>query len=60
MSAASRSRLFGAKVLAARTIGELSRRSGRGGGTTLPGRVLLRADDLLDWLDQKRAPSPEE
>jgi excisionase family DNA binding protein len=23
-------------------------------------RVLLRADDLLDWLDQKRAPSPKE
>ena len=23
-------------------------------------RVLLRAEDLLDWLDQKRAPSPEE
>ena len=23
-------------------------------------RVLLRADDLLDWLNQKRAPSPEE
>jgi excisionase family DNA binding protein len=23
-------------------------------------RVLLRADDLLDWLDQKRAPSSEE
>ena len=23
-------------------------------------RVLLRADDLLDWLDQRRAPSPEE
>jgi excisionase family DNA binding protein len=23
-------------------------------------RVLFRADDLLDWLDQKRAPSPEE
>jgi excisionase family DNA binding protein len=22
-------------------------------------RVLLRADDLLHWLDQKRAPSPE-
>ena len=39
----ARSRLFGAKVLGARTIGELSRRSGRGGGTTLPGRVLLRA-----------------
>ncbi len=23
-------------------------------------RVLLRADDLLDWLNQKRAPSPKE
>jgi len=23
-------------------------------------RVLLRADDLLHWLDQKRAPSSEE
>jgi excisionase family DNA binding protein len=23
-------------------------------------RVLIRADDLLHWLDQKRAPSPEE
>ena len=23
-------------------------------------RVLLRADDLLDWLDQKCAPSPKE
>jgi excisionase family DNA binding protein len=23
-------------------------------------RVLLRADTLLHWLDQKRAPSPEE
>jgi len=23
-------------------------------------RVLFRADDLLDWLDQKRASSPEE
>jgi excisionase family DNA binding protein len=22
-------------------------------------RVLFRADDLLHWLDQKRAPSPE-
>jgi excisionase family DNA binding protein len=22
-------------------------------------RVLFRADDLLDWLDQKRTPSPE-
>jgi excisionase family DNA binding protein len=23
-------------------------------------RVLFHADDLLHWLDQKRAPSPEE
>ena len=23
-------------------------------------RVLFRANDLLHWLDQKRAPSPEE
>lgn len=23
-------------------------------------RVLLRSDDLLDWLDQKRAPSLKE
>ena len=23
-------------------------------------RVLVRADDLLQWLDQKRAPSPRE
>jgi UDP-N-acetylmuramyl tripeptide synthase len=34
--------VFGAKVALARAIGAASRRSGRGGGTTLPGRVLLR------------------
>jgi UDP-N-acetylmuramyl tripeptide synthase len=32
---------FGAKRALARAIGAASRRSGRGGGTTLPGRVLL-------------------
>ena len=36
--------LFGAKRLAARTVGVASRVSGRGGGTTLPGRLLLRLD----------------
>ncbi len=36
--------LFGAKRLAARTVGVASRASGRGGGTTLPGRLLLRLD----------------
>jgi lipid II isoglutaminyl synthase (glutamine-hydrolysing) len=36
--------LFGAKRLAARAAGVASRASGRGGGTTLPGRLLLRLD----------------
>jgi len=35
---------FGAKVALARTVGALSRRSGRGGGTTLPGRLLLKLE----------------
>jgi hypothetical protein len=30
------------------------------GITRLGRRVLVRRDDLLDWLDQKRAPSPME
>jgi lipid II isoglutaminyl synthase (glutamine-hydrolysing) len=36
--------LFGAKRALARSIGRASRASGRGGGTTLPGRVLLRLE----------------
>ncbi|MBS1878220.1 MAG: Mur ligase family protein [Actinobacteria bacterium] len=36
--------LFGTKVAAARALGAASRASGRGGGTTLPGRVLLRLE----------------
>jgi UDP-N-acetylmuramyl tripeptide synthase len=36
--------LFGAKLAAARAIGAASRASGRGGGTTLPGRALLRLE----------------
>jgi lipid II isoglutaminyl synthase (glutamine-hydrolysing) len=36
--------LFGAKRLAAQAVGAASRASGRGGGTTLPGRLLLRLD----------------
>jgi UDP-N-acetylmuramyl tripeptide synthase len=39
-----RGAFFGAKVAAARALGAASRASGRGGGTTLPGRVLLRLD----------------
>jgi UDP-N-acetylmuramyl tripeptide synthase len=33
---------FRAKLALARSAGRLSRRSGKGGGTTLPGRMLLR------------------
>ncbi len=36
--------LFGAKLALSRALGAASRRSGRGGGTTLPGRVLLRLE----------------
>jgi UDP-N-acetylmuramyl tripeptide synthase len=36
--------LFGAKRALSRAIGAASRASGKGGGTTLPGRVLLRLD----------------
>ncbi len=42
---------FRAQLLAARALGALSRRSGRGGGTTLPGRFLLRvAPDAIARL----------
>ena len=34
-----------AEIAVARAVGALSRRSGRGGGTTLPGKLLLRLDD---------------
>jgi lipid II isoglutaminyl synthase (glutamine-hydrolysing) len=36
--------LFGAKVALSRAFGSASRFSGRGGGTTLPGRALLRLE----------------
>jgi UDP-N-acetylmuramyl tripeptide synthase len=43
--------LFGAKLTAARAAGLASRVSGRGGGTTLPGRLLLRLEpDALSRL----------
>ncbi len=44
MSARRPNGLFAIKRAAARAIGSASRASGRGGGTTLPGRVLLRLD----------------
>ena len=33
---------LGAKIVAARAVGSLARRSGRGGGTSLPGKLLVR------------------
>jgi len=51
VSAASNGLLFGAKRLLARAAGAASRASGRGGGTTLPGRLLLRlAPDAIARL----------
>lgn len=44
MSRSRRGALFGAKRLLARAAGAVSRASGKGGGTTLPGRLLLRLD----------------
>jgi UDP-N-acetylmuramyl tripeptide synthase len=45
------SRFFKAKLAGARAVGGLSRRSGRGGGTTLPGRLLVRmAPDAIERL----------
>ncbi len=46
--------LFGAKLTAARAVGAASRASGRGGGTTLPGRMLLRiAPDAIARLGKR-------
>ena len=51
MTVAGRGPGFRAKVGVARATGALSRRSGRGGGTTLPGRLLLRlAPDAIGRL----------
>ncbi|HEX3690585.1 MAG TPA: Mur ligase family protein [Solirubrobacteraceae bacterium] len=36
--------LLDAKIAAARAVGELARRAGRGGGTSLPGKVLTRLE----------------
>jgi UDP-N-acetylmuramyl tripeptide synthase len=48
------SRLFGPKLALARAAGTLSRASGRGGGTTLPGRLLLRlAPDAISRLGSR-------
>jgi lipid II isoglutaminyl synthase (glutamine-hydrolysing) len=47
---------FGAKLAVARAVGAASRASGRGGGTTLPGRLLLRMEpDALSRLGARLA-----
>ncbi|HEY2007240.1 MAG TPA: Mur ligase family protein [Solirubrobacteraceae bacterium] len=39
------------KIMAARAVGEVARRAGRGGGTSLPGKVLMRLDsDAIEEL----------
>jgi UDP-N-acetylmuramyl tripeptide synthase len=49
--ASSNGVLFGAKLALTRAVGAASRASGRGGGTTLPGRLLLRLEpDALNRL----------
>jgi UDP-N-acetylmuramyl tripeptide synthase len=49
--------LLGAKIALARAIGAASRASGRGGGTTLPGRVLLRLEPEAIARLGRRLPS---
>jgi lipid II isoglutaminyl synthase (glutamine-hydrolysing) len=45
------SAMFTAKRAVARAVGAMSRRSGRGGGTTLPGRLLVRMEpDAIERL----------
>jgi len=43
-SAASTMTVTGPKLVAARAVGALARRAGRGGGTSLPGKVLMRLE----------------
>ena len=48
--------LLGAKVAAARAVGSLARRAGRGGGTSLPGKVLLALEpDAIRELSARLA-----
>src|SRR5579871_998156 len=42
--------LLALEVAAARSVGALSRLAGRGGGTTLPGRLLTTVDRLAERL----------
>jgi lipid II isoglutaminyl synthase (glutamine-hydrolysing) len=46
-----------AKIVAARAVGELARRAGRGGGTSLPGKVLTRLEPRAIERLAERLPS---
>ncbi|HUA47332.1 MAG TPA: Mur ligase family protein [Solirubrobacteraceae bacterium] len=46
--------LLTAKIAAARAVGELARRAGRGGGTSLPGKVLIALEpDAISELSKR-------
>jgi lipid II isoglutaminyl synthase (glutamine-hydrolysing) len=46
--------LLTAKIAAARAVGELARRAGRGGGTSLPGKVLITLEpDAISELSAR-------
>jgi lipid II isoglutaminyl synthase (glutamine-hydrolysing) len=48
--------LLAAKIAAARAVGELARRAGRGGGTSLPGKVLISLEpDAISELSARLA-----
>jgi len=48
--------LLTAKIAAARAVGELARRAGRGGGTSLPGKVLIALEpDAISELSARLA-----
>lgn len=47
-------RALGPKLFIARTVGALARRAGRGGGTSLPGKVLMKLDpDAISGLARR-------
>jgi len=49
--------LVGPKVFAAKVVGATARRTGRGGGTSLPGKVLLKLDPHAITTLAQRLPS---
>jgi len=48
--------LLGPKVAAAKAVGTVVRAAGRGGGTSLPGKLLTRLEPHAIWLLARRLP----